>query len=140
MIHSLIDCQAFSCAASASSRACSRRVSLSSRGKECLSYFWVVSWLISENEAEQRFLCGRVSGRVMRKFRHWNECRPLIRLSLAEHPKICFYFLIDSFCFPIHVKDARLLQTYSFLPASWVGDTHEETDFLPIGDREEKEE
>ena len=28
---------------------------------------------------------------------------------------------------------------YSFLPASWAGDTHEETDFLPIGDREEKE-
>ena len=36
------------------------------------------------------------------------------------------------------VKDARLTQTYSFLPASWTGDTHEETDFLPIGDREEK--
>ena len=36
------------------------------------------------------------------------------------------------------VKDARLTQTYSFLPASWAGDTHEETDFLPIGDREEK--
>ena len=39
-----------------------------------------------------------------------------------------------------HVKDASLSRTYSFLPASWVGDTHEETDFLPIGDREEKEE
>ena len=37
------------------------------------------------------------------------------------------------------VKDASLSQTYSFLPASWVGDTHEETDFLPIGDREVKE-
>ena len=36
------------------------------------------------------------------------------------------------------VKDARLTQTCSFLPASWVGNTHEETDFLPIGDREEK--
>ena len=36
------------------------------------------------------------------------------------------------------VKDARLTQTYSFLPASWTGDTHEETDFLPIGDREGK--
>ena len=36
------------------------------------------------------------------------------------------------------VKDARPTQTYSFLPASWMGDTHEETDFLPIGDREEK--
>ena len=37
------------------------------------------------------------------------------------------------------VKDARLTQMYSFLPASWVGDAHEETDFLPIGNREEKE-
>ena len=37
------------------------------------------------------------------------------------------------------VKDASLSQTYSFLPASWVGDTHEETDFLPIGNQEEKE-
>ena len=36
------------------------------------------------------------------------------------------------------VKDASPIQTYSFLPASWVGDTHKETDFLPIGDREEK--
>ena len=38
------------------------------------------------------------------------------------------------------VKDASLTQMHSFLPASWVGDTHEETDFLPIDDREEKEE
>ena len=37
------------------------------------------------------------------------------------------------------VKDASLSQTYSFLPASWAGDTHEETDFLPIGDREVEE-
>ena len=37
------------------------------------------------------------------------------------------------------VKDASLIRVYVFLPASWVGDTHEETDFLPIGDREEKE-
>ena len=37
------------------------------------------------------------------------------------------------------VRDARPTQTYSFLPASWAGDTHEETDFLPIGDQEEKE-
>ena len=37
------------------------------------------------------------------------------------------------------VKDARLTQTYSFLPASWAGDTHQETNFLPIGDREVKE-
>ena len=36
------------------------------------------------------------------------------------------------------VKDASLSLTYSFLPASWVGDTHEETDFLPIGDQEER--
>ena len=25
-----------------------------------------------------------------------------------------------------------------FLPASWAGDTHEETNVLPIGDREER--
>ena len=31
------------------------------------------------------------------------------------------------------VKDARSIQTYSFLPASWAGDTHKETNFLPIG-------
>ena len=31
------------------------------------------------------------------------------------------------------VKDASLTWTYSFLPAFWTGDTHEETDFLPIG-------
>ena len=37
------------------------------------------------------------------------------------------------------VKDARSTQMYSFLPASWTGDAHEETDFLPIGDREEKD-
>ena len=37
------------------------------------------------------------------------------------------------------VKDASLTQTYSFLPASGAGDTHEETNFLPIGDREEEE-
>ena len=37
------------------------------------------------------------------------------------------------------VKDARPTQTDSFLPASWAGNTHEETDFLPIGNREEKE-
>ena len=36
------------------------------------------------------------------------------------------------------VKDASSTQTYSFLPASWEGDTHEETDILPIGDQEEK--
>ena len=36
------------------------------------------------------------------------------------------------------VKDARPTQMYSFLPASWTGDTHEETDFLPIGNQEEK--
>ena len=32
------------------------------------------------------------------------------------------------------VKDASWSQTYSYLPASWAGDTHEETDVLPIGD------
>ena len=32
------------------------------------------------------------------------------------------------------VKNARPTQMYSFLPTSWAGDTHEETDFLPIGD------
>ena len=37
------------------------------------------------------------------------------------------------------VRDARPTQMYSFLPASWTGDTHEETDFLPLGDREEKD-
>ena len=36
------------------------------------------------------------------------------------------------------VKDASLTQTYSFLPAFWAGDTHEETDFLPIGNREKQ--
>ena len=36
------------------------------------------------------------------------------------------------------VKDASSTQTYSYLPASWVGDTHEETDILPIGNQEEK--
>ena len=39
----------------------------------------------------------------------------------------------------VGVRNARSTQTYSFLPASWTGDTHEETDFLPIGDREDKE-
>ena len=38
------------------------------------------------------------------------------------------------------VKDASPTQMYSYLPTSWAGDTHEETDFLPIGIREEKEE
>ena len=37
------------------------------------------------------------------------------------------------------VKDASLSWTHSFLPASWAGDTHEETVFLPIGYREVKE-
>ena len=36
------------------------------------------------------------------------------------------------------VRDASPTQTYSFLPASWAGNTHEEIDVLPIGDREEK--
>ena len=38
-----------------------------------------------------------------------------------------------------HVKDASPTQMYFFLPASWAGDTHKETDVLPIGNREEKE-
>ena len=37
------------------------------------------------------------------------------------------------------VKNASPTRSYSFLPASCVGNTHEETDFLPIGNREEKE-
>ena len=36
------------------------------------------------------------------------------------------------------VKDASPTLSYSFLPASWAGDTHKETDVLPIGGREEK--
>ena len=36
------------------------------------------------------------------------------------------------------VKDASLTRVYSFLPASWAGDTHEETNILPIGNQEEK--
>ena len=36
------------------------------------------------------------------------------------------------------VRDASLTRTYFLLPASWVGDAHEETDFLPIGDQEER--
>ena len=38
---------------------------------------------------------------------------------------------------PTDVRDASPTQVYSFLPASWAGDTHKETDVLPIGDREE---
>ena len=37
----------------------------------------------------------------------------------------------------IIVMDASSIRMYSFLPASWVGDTHEETDILPISEREE---
>ena len=52
----------------------------------------------------------------------------------------CTYIYVNNFCPPISVtvKDASPTQTHSFLPASWVGDTHEETDILPIGDQEEK--
>ena len=35
------------------------------------------------------------------------------------------------------VRDASPTQTYSFLPASWAGDTHEETNILSISDQEE---
>ena len=38
----------------------------------------------------------------------------------------------------MNVKDASSVTTYFFLPASWAGDTHEETDVLPIGDQEER--
>ena len=34
--------------------------------------------------------------------------------------------------------DTSSTQTYSYLPASWAGDTHEETNILPIGNQEEK--
>ena len=44
--------------------------------------------------------------------------------------------VMDHIC-QIGVRDASLTQVYSFLPASWAGNTHEETDILPIGDREE---
>ena len=37
------------------------------------------------------------------------------------------------------VRDASLTQTYSFLPASWAGDTHKETVVLPIRNREESD-
>ena len=37
------------------------------------------------------------------------------------------------------VRDASPTQMYFFLPASWVGNTHKETDVLPIGDQEEYE-
>ena len=37
------------------------------------------------------------------------------------------------------VKDASSDMTHSFLPASWAGNTHEETNVLPIGNREEEE-
>ena len=47
----------------------------------------------------------------------------------AEHMQNCKCFIC--------VKVASLVQTHSFLPASWAGDTHEETDVLPIGDQEE---
>ena len=75
--------------------------SMFKRGEEGLSYFWVISQFISEDKAKQRLLHGRMSCRVVCKFCHWNEFRPLIRLSLAEHPKVHFYFLVDSFHFSI---------------------------------------
>ena len=70
-------------------------------GKEHLSYLWVIPWLISEDEAKWGLLHRQMSGRVVHEFHHWNEFRPLIRLSLAEHPKIHFYLLINSFHFSI---------------------------------------
>ena len=68
-----------------------------------------------------------------------NKVTILTQLAQAEKPK---EIPVPNFCadFTDVVRDARPTQTYSFLPASWVGDTHKETNFLPIGDREEKEE
>ena len=48
------------------------------------------------------------------------------------------FFIFTFYTFTASVRDASPTQTYSFLPASWVGDTHEETNVLPIGDQEEK--
>ena len=42
-----------------------------------------------------------------------------------------------TWCNTASVRDASPTQMYSFLPASWVGDTHKETDILPIGSQEE---
>ena len=45
--------------------------------------------------------------------------------------------LLSNSLTPTPVKDASSTRVYSFLPASRVGDTHEETDVLPISDQEE---
>ena len=45
---------------------------------------------------------------------------------------------MDSIKAKLSVMDASSIQMYSFLPAFWAGDTHEETNVLPIGDQEEK--
>ena len=37
------------------------------------------------------------------------------------------------------VKDTRTTRMCTFLPASWVGNTHKETNVLPIGDQVEME-
>ena len=71
------------------------------RREECLSEFWVISWFISEDETERRFMRRRMSCRVVREFGHWNEIRPLIGLSLAEHPKVHVHLLIDPFSFSV---------------------------------------
>ena len=85
---------------------------------------------------------------------HYNKYRHLVckhcapwELSVSHEVNLngsyklrCTYIYVNNFCPPISVtvKDASPTQTYSFLPASWAGDTHEETNVLPIGDREEK--
>ena len=60
-----------------------------------------------------------------------NEVRSLYRNNTPFED----LYLQDKITTPLDlVKDASLTRMYSFLPASWAGDTHEETDFLPIGD------
>ena len=60
-------------------------------------------------------------------------------LPVAQREVLLVNVLTDPILYKsIVVKDASPTQMYSFLPASWVGDTHEETDFLPISDREGK--
>ena len=54
-------------------------------------------------------------------------------LTVVSHPDLAYA------ASQLGVRNARPTQTYSFLPASWTGNTHEETDILPIGDQEEKD-
>ena len=64
---------------------------------------WVISWFISQDKGEWRFLGQGVSSRVVCKFRHRDQRGPLIRLSLAEQSEIRFYFLVDQFSLSIHL-------------------------------------